>query len=316
MVDVATRVAIWGRAGGRCSDSRCRRILIYRPDEAADPSLIGEVCHIKAKSLGGPRYDENYPEEFRESYDNLLLMCRIHHKIIDDHPEIYSVEKLRALKVDHETWVDSQLSGQEKDARSAREKYSVLLAAIEKQLDFGRADRWLGFMGSNEYPRFEKKFAGVLFDFPTWIVRQFWPNSIPEIESSVMNLAQALDDYTHFFVKYSSPEAFPEFYTITKFYQSSEWNEERYERQSKKWEGVIAEAGERALEIAKALNLLVKIVRAKVVMDYRTEEGWFVVPGHFADSNLSAMAVPRYNLARETEILSDPRYLSVFNVAQ
>jgi hypothetical protein len=217
MVDLATRVAIWGRGGGRCSDPQCRRILTYRPDEAADPSLIGEVCHIKAKSPGGPRYDENYPEEFRESYDNLLLMCRIHHKIIDDHPEIYSVEKLRTTKTDHETWVDSQLSGKEKEARSAREKYSVLLAAIERQLCFGKADRWLGFMASNEYPRIEKKFSDILFDFPTWIVRQFWPNLIPEIESSVMNLVQAIDDYTHFFVQYSSPKEFSEFYAIPRF---------------------------------------------------------------------------------------------------
>jgi len=79
---------------------------------------------------------------------------------------------------------------------------------------------------------------------------------------------------------------------------------------------VIAQARERALEIARALNLLVKIIRANVVMDYRTEEGWFIVPGEFADPNLSAMAVPRYYHSRETEILSDPRYLSVFNVAQ
>lgn len=153
MVDLATRVAIWGRAGGRCSDPECRRTLTCRPDEAADPSLVGEVCHIKAKSPGGPRYDENYPDEFREAYDNLLLMCRIHHKIIDDHPEIYSIEKLRALKIDHETWVDSQLSGTEKDARLASEKYSVLLAAVEKHLCFDKADRWLSFMGSDEYGR-------------------------------------------------------------------------------------------------------------------------------------------------------------------
>jgi hypothetical protein len=315
MVDLATRVAIWGRAGGRCSDSQCRRILTYRPDEAADPSLIGEVCHIKARSPGGPRYDENYPEEFRESYDNLLLMCRIHHKIVDDHPEIYSVEKLRTIKADHETWVDSQLSGKEKDARSAREKYSVLLAAMERQLYFNKADRWLSFMGSNEYPRIEKKFSDTLFDFPTWVVRQFWPNSIPEIESSVMNLVQAIDDYTHFFAQYSSPKEFSEFYTIPKFYQSDTWDEERYERQSKRWEEVIAQARGRALEIAKALNLLVKIVRARVVVDYRTEEGWFIVPGEFADPNLSAMAVPKYDPSRETEILSDPRYLAIFNVA-
>lgn len=316
MVDLATRVAIWGKAGGRCSESQCRRILIYRPDEAADASLVGEVCHIKARSPGGPRYDGNYPEEFRESYDNVLLMCRIHHKIVDDHPEIYSVEKLKAIKNDHEAWVDSQLSGKEKDARSIREKYSVLVAAIEKQLCFDTADRWLSFMGSDEYPRIEKKFSDILFGFPTWVVRQFWPGLIPDIEATVMNLVKTIDDYTRFFVQYSSPKEFPEFYAIPKFYQSNEWDEDRYDRQGKKWEGAIAQARERSLEIAKALNLLIKIVRANVVMDYRTEEGWFIVPGEFADPNLSAMAVPRYSLARETEILSDPRYLVVFNVPQ
>jgi hypothetical protein len=315
MVDLTTRVAIWGRAGGRCSDPECRRILTHRPDEVADPSLIGEVCHIKAKSPGGPRYDQNYPEEFRDSYDNLLLMCRIHHKIIDDHPEIYSVEKLRAVKNDHETWIDSRLSGQEKDARSAREKYSVLLAAIEQHLCLDKADRWLSFMGNDQYPRIEQKFANSLFDFPTMAVRQFWPNLIPKIEASVLNLVQSIDDYTHFFVQYSSPTAFPDFYTIPKFYQSSDWNEERYERQSSEWESVIAQARERALEIAKALNLLVKIMREDIVIDYRTGEGWFIVPGEFAAANLSAMAVPRYDASREADIRSDTRYLSVFNVA-
>jgi hypothetical protein len=316
MVDLATRVAIWGRASARCSDPNCRRVLTFRPDEVADPSLIGEVCHIRAKSPGGPRYDEHYPEEFRETYDNLLLMCRIHHKIVDDHPEIFSIEKLRAIKAEHEGWVDSQLSENEKDARAVREKYSVLLAAIEKQACFDKADRWLGSMGHNEYPKIEKNFATTLFDFPTWIVRQFWPNLIPNIESSAMNLLQALDDYTHFFVQHSSTRVFPEFYTIPKFYQSDVWDEERYERQSEEWRRVIAEARQRALEIAKALNLLVKTVRANLVMDYRTEEGWFVVPGEFAAPNLSATAVPRYAPLRETEILADSRYLSIFHVSQ
>ena len=316
MVDLATRVAIWGRAGGRCSNPNCRRVLVHRPDEAADPSLIGEVCHIKAKGVGGPRYDENYPEEFRESYDNLLLMCRIDHKIIDDRPDIYTVEELRKLKSEHEAWVDSQLSSQEKTERTIREKYSVLLAAIERQLCFRQADRWLSFMGNDEYPRIEQKFSGILFDFPTWAVRQFWPNEIPTIEASVLNLVQAIDDYVHFFVQYSSPNEFKDFYVIPKFYKSSDWDEERYERISKKWDRVIAEARAKALEIAKALNLLTKVVRANVVPDYRTEEGWFIVPGERVAANLSAMAVPRYSSKRETEILADPKYLSVLNVAR
>ena len=315
MVELATRVAIWGRAGGRCSNPTCRRALVHRPDEAADPSLIGEVCHIKAKSVGGPRYDENYPEEFREAYDNLLLMCRIDHKIIDDQPDIYTVDALRKLKNDHEAWVDSQLSSEEKSDRTIREKYSVLLAALERQLCFKYADRWLSFMGNDEYPRIEQKFSAVLFDFPTWAVRQFWPNKIPKVEASILNLVQAIDDYTHFFVQYSSPDEFKGFHVIPKFYKFGQWDEERYERATTKWKLVIAEARAKALEIARALNLLAKVIREYVVTDYRTEEGWFIVPGELA-AGLSAVAVPRYSSEREAELLSDPRYLSVLNVAQ
>jgi hypothetical protein len=274
------------------------------------------VCHIKAKSPGGPRFDEKYPDEFRESYDNLVLMCRIDHKIIDDQPQIYTVEALKKLKNDHEAWVDSQLSSEEKNDREIREKYSVLIALIEKMLRFSSADRWLSFMRSDEYPRIEKSFCDSLFDFPTIVVRQFWPNRIPQIEATALNLVQAVDDYLHFFVQYSSPTLFEGFYTIPKFYKIDEWDEDRYERLSKKWEGVIAEARERTLEIAMALNLLVKVTRTDVVTDYRTEEGWLIVPGELAGPNLSATAVPRYAPSREAEILASPKYLSVFNVDQ
>jgi len=33
-----------------------------------------------------------------DEYENLILLCRNHHKIIDDNPENYSVENLIELK--------------------------------------------------------------------------------------------------------------------------------------------------------------------------------------------------------------------------
>ena len=40
----------------------------------------------------------------------LFYFCRVHHKMVDDQPQTYTVERLRKLKADHEAWVASKLS--------------------------------------------------------------------------------------------------------------------------------------------------------------------------------------------------------------
>ena len=314
MVSLVTRVSLWGRAGARCSNPDCRRLVTYRADNSLDPSITGDVCHIKARSPGGPRFDPTYPEEFRDSYDNLILLCRIDHKIVDDHEDTYTVDKLREMKATHEAWVEAQLSPQQKSDLATKEKYASIIANIEQMLRFDKADGWLGWMASDEYPMIQKEFADMLFGFATWIARQFWPNSMPKIEISALNLTKAIDDYIHFFVQHSGHDMLPQFYCIPKFYQISEWDEDRYERLSKKWESVIKEARERAAEIARALNLLLEVVREHIAPDYRASEGWFVVYGMFSDRDLSAAAVPRYDAAQKSKIFADASYRSVFNV--
>ena len=39
--------------------------------------------------------------EERNKYDNLILMCKVHHKIIDDQPNTYTVEVLKSMKAAH-----------------------------------------------------------------------------------------------------------------------------------------------------------------------------------------------------------------------
>lgn len=70
-----------------------------------DPSsevVTGKVCHIKARKPGGPRYDPSQNEEERHSFENLLLLCPVHHDIIDADPEFYTVERLIEIKSMHE----------------------------------------------------------------------------------------------------------------------------------------------------------------------------------------------------------------------
>jgi hypothetical protein len=72
-------------------------------------SIIGDECHIVARSPGGPRADPAMSREDLDSYPNLILLCKVHHKLVDDQPNTYTVRKLRSLKHEHEHWVREKL---------------------------------------------------------------------------------------------------------------------------------------------------------------------------------------------------------------
>lgn len=60
--------------------------------------VIGEICHIRAASPGGPRYDLTQSEEDRHAFDNLIIFCPTHHTWVDRDPDLYTVEKLQEMK--------------------------------------------------------------------------------------------------------------------------------------------------------------------------------------------------------------------------
>jgi hypothetical protein len=64
--------------------------------------IVGEICHIKAASPNGPRYDPQQTAAQRHGFNNLILLCANHHTVIDDDPEVYTVERLGNMKADHE----------------------------------------------------------------------------------------------------------------------------------------------------------------------------------------------------------------------
>lgn len=60
--------------------------------------VTGEICHIRAQNVGGPRFDETQSESDRHAFDNLILLCRRHHKVVDAEPDLYSVDALQEIK--------------------------------------------------------------------------------------------------------------------------------------------------------------------------------------------------------------------------
>lgn len=88
---------LFALSGNICAYPGCQLPIIERPD-----TITGEICHIKARHAGGPRFDPTQSQEDRHAFANLILLCRHHHKVIDSEPERYTVDALAQIKSIHE----------------------------------------------------------------------------------------------------------------------------------------------------------------------------------------------------------------------
>ena len=72
------------------------------------PSVQAEICHIYGLRAGSARHDPNLPDDEVNAFENLLLLCPNHHRLIDDlEPDAWPPQRLIELKAGHE----SQRSG-------------------------------------------------------------------------------------------------------------------------------------------------------------------------------------------------------------
>ncbi len=125
------------RSGNRCAFPYCRRVLTAEDSPPDRAVILGEIAHIVAESPDGPRGDSPLSPAERNKYENLILLCNVHHQQIDDQPQTYTIERLQQIKQDHEAWVEKTL-GKGYDGRSIPELsvrkretvYSTLLPVV------------------------------------------------------------------------------------------------------------------------------------------------------------------------------------------
>ncbi len=92
---------LFAESGNKCAFPKCANVLIE------GDTVVGKICHIKARKPGGPRYDPNQTSAERHGYDNLILLCGTHHPVIDDDEEAYTVDRLLRMKRNHKDAANS-----------------------------------------------------------------------------------------------------------------------------------------------------------------------------------------------------------------
>lgn len=73
-----TRKMLWAKSGNRCAICKIELITEQKTDSNLN---IGEECHIISSKSKGPRHKPNLNDY--DTFDNLILLCRNHHKEID-----------------------------------------------------------------------------------------------------------------------------------------------------------------------------------------------------------------------------------------
>ena len=89
--------ALLVRSGNRCAFPGCAHSVVNQKNQ-----FIAEVCHIRAAAPGGERYDAAMRPEERRAGENLLILCHAHH-VETDEVAVFTTERLRSMKEDHES---------------------------------------------------------------------------------------------------------------------------------------------------------------------------------------------------------------------
>lgn len=99
----STQLKLWLMSGGRCEFPGCN-VPLWQDRLTLRETNYSQISHIVAASPDGPRGDKTRSKLLSKSFENLMLLCPYHHKLIDskeheaDFPEAYLIE----AKKEHE----------------------------------------------------------------------------------------------------------------------------------------------------------------------------------------------------------------------
>ena len=265
---------LWGKSANRCAISSCRRELVMDETETDDPSIIGEECHIIGKEDNGPRGNPEFPKEQRDLYNNLILLCNIHHKVIDDQEQSYSIGKLKEIKKDHEEWVNNSLSIDETKMK-ADLIYSSYIDDWVKRVDLDNWNAWTSWLLGSGQPQFSKQKFKELEELKEWIFTRIMPGSYVELENSFENFRRILQDLLNSFNLHAL-ERHGELYT-DKFYKLDHWDPELNSKLHKEYMFHVDLIMDLTTELTRAANLICDQIRKYILSDFRLAEGLLVI---------------------------------------
>ncbi|MDY6948402.1 MAG: hypothetical protein SXG53_22105 [Pseudomonadota bacterium] len=243
--------------------------------ETDDPSIVGEECHIVAQSQDGPRGKSDLTPEQRDTYGNLILLCNVHHKIVDDQPNTYTVEALRDLKTKHEAWVRSNLA-YDGAKQADEEMYAGYIGEWATRMRINEWRNWASSLTYHGQPSLSSEMKSALEDIGPWILGRVWSHRCPQLEAALTNFRLIAQDLRSVFDEHAVKRGDDEWHT-EKFYKISDWDQARHKQLSKQFHQHVALVQDLALELTRGANYVCDKTRECVLRSYRINEGVLLI---------------------------------------
>ncbi|UIJ71980.1 hypothetical protein [Aurantimonas sp. HBX-1] len=273
-VGLKAQKTLWGRAAGRCSLPECRAVVFEDDLLAGSPTLVGENCHIVSDSDIGPRANPNMRQIDRDSYPNLILCCRNHHRVIDAQTDKYTVDELHRIKFEHEQWVAHTLNI-DRERLLSDETYAGYVENWEKLAHVNDWDVWTSHMLGSGIPSI---FRDVDIDHDKlrrWLLARVWPGKSIELERAFINFRLILSDLHEVFHRHSVRRG--DMLWTEQFYKIKSWDPDLYHSLHRKFLYHVDLVEDLVLELTRAGNLICERVRGAISPNYRLEEGHLVI---------------------------------------
>jgi hypothetical protein len=266
-ISLKTHKLLWARSGNRCAFEDCRCELTLDEFDVSSKTVIGEEAHIVAQKVDGPRGVSDMSTADRDDFNNLILLCRNHHKIIDDNAETYSVRLLIEMKSKHENWVNENLEFNTEEKRQELE-ISTIIDKWSEQMRIENWINWSSYIICHFTQDIEKNFYESFYDTEHFLTSRFYPSKYPEIEKALLNFRNVLKDFRHIYDYWRID--FHTRYRTEKFYKTNGGDSDE---QLKHWYFHCYLISDLGLELTRAGNFVIETVRNSLYRKYRFDEG-------------------------------------------
>lgn len=270
---------LWGRSGNKCAFPDCRIVLIEDETETDDESIIGDEAHIVARELNGPRGQSSLTSEQIDKYDNLILLCKNHHKLIDDQPNEYTIATLQQMKRQHIDWVNNTQS-----PNAEKQKDDEIYAMyIDKWIELSNINNWQAWTSwifGGGQPGMAVSQYDNLEQLNEYILSRVWTNRYPDVEFAFNNFRLILNDFLRVFSEYKEKIGTDEqpWYNTEKFYRRLEkWDQKENYRLTQKFDYHVDLVSDLMCELTRAGNYLCDQIRKFISSSFRIKEGLLLV---------------------------------------
>jgi hypothetical protein len=291
-ISLRTHKILWARSGGKCAICKSD-LVIDATDLNDDPSIVGDEAHIIARQESFTRGDyDSLSEAERDHYSNLILLCRTHHKQVDDQAGYYMVERLRQIKAEHETEVKAHWTGEDQLKQQDELIYAGYADEWAKRADLENWRNVSSWLNSADTPTLPKTWYDSQKEFLIWIISRIWPQRYHLLEGAFINYKVVLEDFLNVFDRHiDSSRVDEEFVRTRKFYKIDEWDNARYERLIKRYDSHVCLVCDLFFELTRAANLICDRVRECIFHGYRLREGALLIERNSVGFDLKTVRV-------------------------